>query len=362
MAQVQQQQKWRDVALEKSEVLTDAWEVSKAYMGRAADWVLFGCMILNILEIIPSIHMPSNVTGGVLAVQAVTLDVGGFALMSLAEHARNQGHEHAAKKADRTAWALVSIMIITLVLVASKTLYPDAGYISIANQIDNVLILVRIGMTVVYGKVIHSLRTGGNNALPVVVQDRLTVLLEEVQMRLRSEVQGVQDTVRREVQNLLAEHMQGVQKLLSEMSVPVQDTSMGGIQEMVQRVVHTAIQAQSIQLVERINEVQREVSTTRSVSMSTTESTGTHARATRGTVPPTIPVSGTIITEEDTTHEGYGTAHDTAMIPAVPVQQFILDQLAQSRIPTLSEIVAACKCSKTTASQERQKLLPTGEK
>jgi hypothetical protein len=51
----QQTQTWKDKALEKSEVITDAWEVTKVYFGRLAEWVLFGCMIANIIEILPGL-------------------------------------------------------------------------------------------------------------------------------------------------------------------------------------------------------------------------------------------------------------------------------------------------------------------
>ena len=46
---------WKDRAIAKSEAITDLWEVAKIYAARAAEWVLFGCMVVNIVEILPGV-------------------------------------------------------------------------------------------------------------------------------------------------------------------------------------------------------------------------------------------------------------------------------------------------------------------
>lgn len=43
--------------MSKAEAITDAWEVAKAYAGRVAEWVLFLCVIINIIEMLPGIAM-----------------------------------------------------------------------------------------------------------------------------------------------------------------------------------------------------------------------------------------------------------------------------------------------------------------
>ena len=392
-------QKWRDVAIEKSEFITDAWEVTKAYLGRAAEWVLFLCMVINVVQILPGVAFLPVVNNIVLGLQIVMLDIGGFSLMTMADHAKSQGKEKAAHHANVTAWVLITIMILTLVLFIAPILFPTPhlgahqqapafDLATFAKTAENVLILIRIVMTVIYGKVIHGLRSGSSH-LPVVVQDRLSELFsqielhlagvqyrfktegQEVRSHLRAEMQEVQDRLRAEVQQALQEHAQavltGVQNTLTEHLIGVQEMVQQDTSLDLQEVVQQAIQVQATQLVESLNEVRREVRTTiteaRSISRSTAESTGTittaksphggtHSRTTRGIVPSTVAVPGTVITCEDT-----GT--ETTPVTPIPIELYIKEQIALNRIPSLNEIVQACRCSKTTASQARQKLIPS---
>src|SRR6266849_1350287 len=113
---------WRDTALAKSEIITDAWEVTKTYAGRIADWVLFICMVMNIIEIL--VTLPSAVSNVVLGTQVVMLDIGGFSLASMADQARGQGNERAARRAARTGWFLIGVTILTLLLVSIGLLWP----------------------------------------------------------------------------------------------------------------------------------------------------------------------------------------------------------------------------------------------
>ena len=153
---------WREEAIAKSEVITDAWEVTKTYVGRLADWVLFGCMIYSIIEILPSVSLSPLLTNVVLGVQVVMLDVGGFSLASMAEQARERGDERAARRAACTAWVLIGIMILTLLLVTIGLLWPATR--PVTNGAEKALILVRVILTVIYGHVIHGLRRASMKA------------------------------------------------------------------------------------------------------------------------------------------------------------------------------------------------------
>jgi len=150
---------WRDTALARSEIITDAWEVTKTYAGRIAEWVLFACMIMNIIEILPGVTLWPAISNIVLGTQVVMLDVGGFSLASMGDHARQQGDERAARRASVTGAFLIGIMILTLLLVSIGLLWPSAT--SYTNVAEKGLILVRVIMTVIYGHVIHSLRRVG---------------------------------------------------------------------------------------------------------------------------------------------------------------------------------------------------------
>ena len=115
MTQQQRETHWRDRAIEASEAISDGFEVLKAYGARVAEWILFFCLIANIIEIFPLPEPFASVFGNiVLGVQSVTLDIAGFGLATMGDHARRRGDERAARKASRMGWTLISVMILTV--------------------------------------------------------------------------------------------------------------------------------------------------------------------------------------------------------------------------------------------------------
>jgi hypothetical protein len=164
---------WKHAALKNAEVITDAWEVVKVYAGRAAEWVLFLCMIANIIAMLPGMAVPTYVTNLVLGVQVVMLDIGGMSLSSMAAHIRERGEIAAAKKASTTSTFLIGLMIFTLLLVSIGVLFPVLK--SYTDMGEKGLILVRVVMTVIYGHVIHSLRGSSQQVVPVPATPQGTV-------------------------------------------------------------------------------------------------------------------------------------------------------------------------------------------
>ncbi len=163
MQQPQQPHKWnwREAAIAKSEMITDVWEVSKAWAGRGVGWVLFFCMVANILEVAPGIKTPILMSNVVLGTQAITLDIAGFGLASLADHARENGNEKAANQAKLTSWALIFMMMLTLVLVSVKVLSASSS--NVVHFVDNaepILVFVRVVMVVISGYMEIKLRKG----------------------------------------------------------------------------------------------------------------------------------------------------------------------------------------------------------
>ncbi len=149
-------QHWRDLAIAKSEIISDAWEVTKAYAARLAEWVLFLCMVANIVEILPGVSIPGAVSSAVLGIQAVTLDIAGFGLASMSEHAKRCGNLAAARKGSITGYCLIGLMLLTLLVVSIGHLWPVT--LPVVAIIEKILLLVRVLMTVIYGHVIHGLR------------------------------------------------------------------------------------------------------------------------------------------------------------------------------------------------------------
>ncbi len=203
---------WKDAALAKAESITDAWEVVKAYAGRAAEWVLFVCMIINIVEMLPEVSLPTSITNAVLGVQVVMLDIGGLSLSTMSAHARLMGDVKAAKRAGTTSAFLIGLMIVTLLLVSIGLLFPIAKpYTDLAEK---GLILIRVVMTVIYSHVIHSLRsTHLQTSVPLAPQSAtvptiaeleplitaiLVPILEQYHAELRTEISG---QVKQTIQN-----------------------------------------------------------------------------------------------------------------------------------------------------------------
>jgi hypothetical protein len=190
----QQTQTWKDKALEKSEVITDAWEVTKVYFGRLAEWVLFGCMIANIIEILPGLAISLIFSNIVLGVQAVTLDIAGFGLAAMGDHARAKGDEKAARLATHTGWALIGVMLATLVLVSVGLLWPQ--WLWLTSDLEKVLILFRVAMTVIYSHVIHRLRRQGIEVQAAEKKEQEKSLqnhVEELAQNLQTSLQQRQD-------------------------------------------------------------------------------------------------------------------------------------------------------------------------
>ncbi len=217
---------WRDRAIEVSEAISDAFEVLKAYGARIAEWILFFCLIANILEIFPLPEPFASVFGNiVLGVQSVTLDIAGFGLASMGDHARRRGDLSAAKKAGVMSWTLISVMILTVGLVTLSIIVPATK--ADVDIIEKVLILVRVIVTVVYGHIVHSLRSSGvefDNRMAKLEQNLSSVQsqlnakeieLSSVQKQL-STVQKTVSTLREALDTAKQEVSTGQRKLEAE--------------------------------------------------------------------------------------------------------------------------------------------------
>jgi len=155
-------QSWKDAAITKSVIITDAWEVFKIYAGRGAEWILFITMVLNIVEMFPGVTFWPAVANAIMLVQVITLDIAGFGLASMADHAYACGHEAAARQARRVARSLIGIMIVTLLLVTAGVLFGTQNHLEWLKPWlgygEDILIFARIIMVVLYGHTIHQLR------------------------------------------------------------------------------------------------------------------------------------------------------------------------------------------------------------
>jgi hypothetical protein len=363
---------WRERALARSEVITDAWEVTKTYAGRIAEWVLFLCMIGNIIEILPGISLPPAITNTILGIQVVMLDVGGFSLASMADHARNQGDEKAARRASITGGLLIGIMIVTLLLVSIGLLWSQAKYYT--DIAEKGLILVRVVMTVIYGHVIHSLRRRDVTCEQQVVQAHLqeitsqfTRQLDQVQASLVQRVQQMvhvaMDTHTHQVQTLV---QQVVHDAIQHASFTTTEQVQLTIQECAQTVIaqgQTALLDQMNAHMERMTqEFKRELRTTNPTlhivppggSPGSTEGS---ARATKK--------GRTLAPAVQSMAQGEPASEPPDETPSEPVSvrvtRFIQERLNQGPKPSLSEIMDQCQCSRNTAIRYRREIVGTDE-
>src|SRR5579859_2039935 len=121
-------QSWRDRAIERSRVLTDAFEVALTWAGGLADWILFLCLVSNIVEVLA--HLAGSAFSNiVMGTQSVLLDIGGFALLTLAVHAHQRQARRTRNSAAFVGGLLMLVTLATVVLITVGNLWPKAAEI-----------------------------------------------------------------------------------------------------------------------------------------------------------------------------------------------------------------------------------------
>jgi len=363
---------WRDVAIAKSEIITDAWEVTKTYAGRIAEWVLFLCMIANIIEILPGVALWPAVSNIVLGVQVVMLDIGGFSLASMADHARSQGDEKAAQRASVTGGFLIGIMIVTLLLVSIGLLWHEAKYYT--DIAEKGLILVRVVMTVIYGHVIHSLRRRDVTREQQVVQAHLQEITSQFTRQLdqmqASLVQRVQQMVHTAMDTHTHQVQTMVQQVVHEAIQHAPFTTTEQVQSTIQECAQTAIEQGQTALLDQMNahmermtqEFKRELRTTD--PMLRIVPSGGSPGSTEGSARATKKVR-TFAPAVQSMAQGEPASEPPGETPSEPVHvrvtRFIQERLNQGPKPSLSEIMDQCQCSRNTAIRYRREIVGIDE-
>lgn len=210
MAQVAPQERhWKDRAIAAAETISDAFDVAKAYGAHIANWVLFLCLVANLLEMV-SPAFQAMVGMVVVGIQSIMLDVAGFGLTAMAASARRRGDEKSARKANFMGWTLITVMAITVTLITLAAF--DSQLASFVQQADNALMLTRVIVTVFYGHIVHQIREEGTAH-----ENRLAELETEV-----STLQQQIKTKEQEVSNMQGQ-LSGVQKTVSSLQQQLED-------------------------------------------------------------------------------------------------------------------------------------------
>jgi len=214
MSQLVQNKQWKHTAIQRSEVITDTWDVAKVYLGRGAVVILFICMIGDVIQVLPGGLLAQWIIATILGVQIVTIDVAGFGLQSIAEAARLNGDEKGYRKAINTSYALIAIMMITLFLLTIGQIWPNTkGIVSIAND---VLILVRVGMTVLYGHIVHSLGKSQSHSVPSHIVEDLQRQIERLRQDHEATVRRLETETRDKVTFLETQQQQKIDAAIQE--------------------------------------------------------------------------------------------------------------------------------------------------
>jgi DNA repair exonuclease SbcCD ATPase subunit len=196
----QHERHWKDRAITAAEVISDAFDVAKAYGAHIANWILFFCLIANLIEMVsPAFQAIAGLV--IVAIQSIMLDIAGFGLTAMAASARRRGDDKSATKANVMGWTLITVMAITVGLVTLAAFRKD--WTSDIDQANHVLMFVRVIVTVFYGHIVHQLReesTAHENRLAelegevVTLQQQITAKKQEaanVQAQLSNEQKAI---------------------------------------------------------------------------------------------------------------------------------------------------------------------------
>src|SRR5215472_1129903 len=176
---------WKRDAMKRAGVISDAFEVFKAWLAHFANWILFFCLIGNILQTVVSLG--SELSGTLLCIQCVMLDVAGASLYTMAQHAKSEGNEKGANLAMFMSIILLIIMTITALNGTLSSMFPSLAWF--VQDTNYVLIFARIVIVVAYGNIVHQLNTSTE-----MHDNRIEELEQEVQ-NLRDQLATSQQRV-----------------------------------------------------------------------------------------------------------------------------------------------------------------------
>ena len=212
MSQVKQ---WKHGAISAAGAISDGFSVFIAWMGHISVWVLFVCMVLNIIQVLPSVHFWQSVIDSIMAVEIITLDIAGFGLRSIAKSMLKQTDDAAmsgtANWANTLAKILIFITILTVALIAIGWLFPQAK--DYTDKINDGLILVRIIFIVLFMHTMYELREA--EAEMQVVEEKQTQANDQRLLDLSQQLNALSSRVTTQEQNMItAQHLQDIEQRL----------------------------------------------------------------------------------------------------------------------------------------------------
>lgn len=202
----------KDELIRKTGSIADAFSIFIAAGGNIAVWILFACMIVSIVN--AAVEFPPAISLTIMLVQAVVLDIAGFGLQTIAKRllkVQDVEVRRAALEGKRLAGLLIAMMIVTIMLVSGKTIAPavftDHNLVAKIQQYiditDKILILARIGLTVMYTHTIHNLRDTESEMMEAI--EKQTEANDKVALSNQEKIEALDTQV-----NDLAQQVNGV--------------------------------------------------------------------------------------------------------------------------------------------------------
>src|ERR1051326_4998598 len=145
--------------LAHSEYITSFTNWFMVLIGRATEIVLYATVLYSSAQLYPGVKPPARLSLAVFLIQMGALDVGGLALSKLAKQARKDNNPEGAEAAVRLSHWLIGIMLAGVVTIGLEHALPFPLPTFITIPIDVVLVVARSICAVLYGRVVHELKT-----------------------------------------------------------------------------------------------------------------------------------------------------------------------------------------------------------
>lgn len=291
-------------ALRYSDYWTWFTEWLLSFGGKAAWPILIVSTLYMGAELYPGVNLPSGLNFAVFLAQLFALDMGGMGLVSLARQARDEGNAEGARQAGNFGRVLVGIVIASMVTIGVKQFLSNIPALTanslhhakgtpddsiMATLIDPaimvvefILVIARVVCAVLYGKVMHSLKSEHNTPHPPTqaIQWSLSWSMVALAAHMQQGLQQLTGELEQRMNTLAGDQRQAIdlmridqQRMLMtvqevENSVPSIDQAgiinaviehfaeqfEAGMKRLAERSVQVSMQGQTPALPERLND------------------------------------------------------------------------------------------------------------
>ena len=164
---------WNDRTLflyhfSRSNYITAITDWFMGLAGKLTELVLYGTVLYSCAQLYPSVTLPASLSLAVFLVQMGALDIGGLSLAKLAKQAREDGNADGARQAEILSRWLIGIMLTGVVTVGIEHVVSLPGQVQ--TGIEIVLVVARSICAVLYGHVVHTLKSEAGRELTHVVK------------------------------------------------------------------------------------------------------------------------------------------------------------------------------------------------